>query len=632
MERLVIPKDSTIEGEIAAISHEGDIVIESGLKPESITSRHGSITLRCGDGKLKCQRLLAPEGALDVENDVLIAQEVEATTALIKTGRLEIQKELTIGDNLKIDADITALTTLEAGDVDIRADDFRCQILTSRGEVILEAKAIRIEELRARRLVVRGALECNHVVVKESVQVESGAVAIKKLDCPIFEAAPEVTGIVMVATSDMVKAQGVRGFLRPSELDLFSGGMGGLSMEASPAPVTHQPESGQPGPTEEEPAAPASASIPAEFQVKTIDVDEPSGQLDEDRDPHETDTRALDEESTDPGYAIADTGEEEVSELADERDSEPDREFQLTPFSALGGGAFDNPAQLDDEITTSDTESTVGEDSDDLPRLEEDEDGDAWGYRTRADSGLVEATESDAEADDEDVQPAYRVFGSDETGPGSDSGELAEGSAEPPWSGAEPVGDPEFGEQTIDYGSSDYFTRPASPQDEPDTVGVDLLDNFQTQGDIHEAGNTPSPHEHGGLDDDILETREEDDPSEVEELTEDDLYSVEDTGTLDSDMVAEMLAESGDETMPMDKALTRVLDQIRAYFPDENYPKFIYQIQHYVEENRIGILIKARNKEAVLSSFDKLNHPEISTLARKFYEVLESYAGEGGLD
>ncbi|QTD51142.1 hypothetical protein [Sulfidibacter corallicola] len=69
--------------------------------------------------------------------------------------------------------------------------------------------------------------------------------------------------------------------------------------------------------------------------------------------------------------------------------------------------------------------------------------------------------------------------------------------------------------------------------------------------------------------------------------------------------------------------LTEILDQIRAFFPEKNYPKFVGQIQRYVEERRFHILAKDRNREAVLSRIDKLNHPEISQLARSFYTCLD---------
>lgn len=68
--------------------------------------------------------------------------------------------------------------------------------------------------------------------------------------------------------------------------------------------------------------------------------------------------------------------------------------------------------------------------------------------------------------------------------------------------------------------------------------------------------------------------------------------------------------------------LNGILDQICAFFPEKNYPKFVGQIQRYVDERRFMILAKERNKEAVLSRIDKMEHEEISRLARSFYSSL----------
>lgn len=68
--------------------------------------------------------------------------------------------------------------------------------------------------------------------------------------------------------------------------------------------------------------------------------------------------------------------------------------------------------------------------------------------------------------------------------------------------------------------------------------------------------------------------------------------------------------------------LNGILDQICAFFPEKNYPKFVGQIQRYVDERRFMILAKERNKEAVLSRIDKMEHDEISRLARLFYNSL----------
>jgi hypothetical protein len=74
--------------------------------------------------------------------------------------------------------------------------------------------------------------------------------------------------------------------------------------------------------------------------------------------------------------------------------------------------------------------------------------------------------------------------------------------------------------------------------------------------------------------------------------------------------------------------LSNIMDDIKSHFPDDNYPKFISQIETYLLERRFSILRKARNREAVLSSFDRLDHPEISKLARLFYKQMANFFGD----
>jgi hypothetical protein len=71
--------------------------------------------------------------------------------------------------------------------------------------------------------------------------------------------------------------------------------------------------------------------------------------------------------------------------------------------------------------------------------------------------------------------------------------------------------------------------------------------------------------------------------------------------------------------------LGSLIDDVKNCFPDDNYPKFISQIEVYLKEKRFKILRKKRNREAVISSFDRLDNPRISELARTFYTELSNY-------
>ena len=72
--------------------------------------------------------------------------------------------------------------------------------------------------------------------------------------------------------------------------------------------------------------------------------------------------------------------------------------------------------------------------------------------------------------------------------------------------------------------------------------------------------------------------------------------------------------------------LNETLNRIRAYFPADGCPKFIDQIGRYLEEGRFNLFRRGNNKRAVLSSFDKYDHEEISKLAREFFDRLEGFA------
>ena len=71
--------------------------------------------------------------------------------------------------------------------------------------------------------------------------------------------------------------------------------------------------------------------------------------------------------------------------------------------------------------------------------------------------------------------------------------------------------------------------------------------------------------------------------------------------------------------------LNGVLDQIRAFFPEDNYPQSIDQIRNYVANRQLNLFRRARNRDSVIKNFHKFNHDQINGLIGTFFEILDAY-------
>ena len=220
MDKLVIPEGSVLVGETVLISHQGDVVIEGDVQPRSIRSVHGSITFS-GNGK-HCETLTAENGSADVSGATFSCDQIVAGEANLQVDDLKVNQSLAVGNQLKIRSKSADIPACIGGDMDIHSGQLSAGKIEAKGSVKLVVDGAKIQRLEADRLVVKGSLECKKLIAREMVKVESGSVAIKYLDTPSFQAGPEVTGVVMVATTKDVRAEGVRGFLHPSELGFLS--------------------------------------------------------------------------------------------------------------------------------------------------------------------------------------------------------------------------------------------------------------------------------------------------------------------------------------------------------------------------------------------------------------------------
>lgn len=233
MEKLIIPAGCSFEGEITAIAHAGDILITSATVPARIHSEQGMIRLKAIAPVADCEELTAPQGRIELEGETLNIAKIVAAETSLQAGECELG-ELMLTGHLTIDAHDIVVGTLNAGSASLSGDTIKGDLIEVDGELHLEANLTMVREIHAGRVVIHGSIDCKTLVARDGVVVASGNVAIKRLEAPTFEAEPEVTGIVVLATCKTVKAQGVRGFLHPNELDMLNDAAAGGGGSAVP--------------------------------------------------------------------------------------------------------------------------------------------------------------------------------------------------------------------------------------------------------------------------------------------------------------------------------------------------------------------------------------------------------------
>ncbi len=558
MDKLIIPKGCVIQGQVAAISNDGDIDIESSLIPRVLHSGNGGVRLICQQQDTECDKIIAEEGMVEVEANTFSCAKLSAQSTSMRTGNLTISESLTGTAEVFLKATEAQILNCSADQVDIDVQSYEGQAIVARTELVLKVSGhCKLERISAPRVIVKGDLQCKVVDASESVVVESGKIAIKSLNSPRFHAAPEVTGIVMVANSEEVKAEGVRGFLHPSELGMLADGddvvsiptadLSTMAMEATPPPMSvAEPEIEPPPfetPDEAEPEISDEAGptdLDSDMQVtEEIEADDEPAALDAEfgdiAEPEDDD----EDEDTEPG--LEENALEEYEDLA----------VPEMPTAEL------SPDEFPDELTPEDLPEI---DSEDLTEMEQVETED-----------LTEELSSDDLEDPDDVE---------------------------------------------DFASTAVL------------MAADGIDDDEPLPEVE------------GLDDDILDTDLEldspDDPLDagyeltdinvVEDTLGDDELTAEDMEVMEEAFEAEADDEDPEEALAQE--LTGMLGKIKSYFPDDNIPNSIAQIQRYIDERRFSLFAKARNKEAVISNFDKFEHQEISQLVRAFFERLEDYVNQ----
>ena len=729
MDKLFIPAGCIIEGNAVSIINEGDIVIENDLLPQRIESVNGGIRYIPQSREVICKELSAPRGRLEVQGESLTVQDIRADSATLDVNQLEVEDLLYTEGSLQIHGQTLILNQCRAREIEIRGGDMEGHAVTCGETLILEGRQLKLEQIEAQNVIIRGNLTCKKLVARDGVLVESGQVSIKYLESPKFEAAASVRGIVVIATSKDVKAEGVRGFLHPDELNMLNDASPETINTMDLPPIPDKP----PTSATESASFTAAASEPSQpygrdaFSADTMSYDqtddfqaEPmsivpasedegisSGEFsgstsvpgapkaaavestNQNLDPEPTSTEPQNHTfSTKPTNFEEDGIHTPLNDLAQDSAAEedtsgdfdyhasPDEEEQASDISAFSPDDsssedsdesplnIDNPYSADEDEPLT-VEDPFSRDDEDEPLTVEDP------FSQDADKSPLTLGDHLAGASSNHDQPAYQMenvvpFAAAEENSALEIGDLPDtdityeldvaaevppaylndddpqGQIDPylsPSGGESETGEPDYylpddlgGAAPLD---SQYdIQHLANPIDEendlyaatgedfgddslPDIASIEDLDSAEDiEVNTHAFDDTMDDMEYPEMADDHTS-------SDAEVLGEEDLYVVEEIPA-DNDLLADGEDVPGNED-DLVAMLTEILHQIRAYFPEDNYPNSINQIQRYLEEKRFSLFSKANNKNAVLSSFDKFDHPEISQLARSFFEKLEIF-------
>ncbi len=607
MDKLFIPKECVIEGEAVAIVNEGDIVIENQITPRSLESRQGGVKYHPQSERVRCDRLTAKNGVVEVEAEAYAGSELVAQSAHLKIGDCAVETEISVSGELYLEAGDAKVETCRAGRAEIKADHLTAELIEVDGEAVIHAEEANVGKIVAQRVVMHGSLACRRIVAAETVVVESGKISIKYLDAPAFHASPEVSGIVVIANSEEVRAEGVRGFLHPSELDLLTEGGGIPSVDLSNIePLAEnrgvaEDESDDDEATDPDVAEPAPADAVADEAAESPppdDLDEYS--IDDDEDTQTVNVGEITEEGAAPAEDDIET--QEMSDQPNEEALEPIEVEGASPDSA--DPAIAEIEALETYDATEEIEDTV-DNSDTTPDAD-------------APAELGESLAVDESADDsaDDGPSSFEEISPRDEFGASTMTELA------PDDSVEPIEVDLAGSELEPIGESEAEDDHSLPEVEglEEGAGLELdPESFDDGDDQFE--------EYGQMDDvdafDLVEVQSGDE-TETEELSEEDLQAI--------DAAEELLEPIEEESASQEEGLTGelvdILDQVKAFFPEDNYPNFLNQLRRYVEDKRFSLFAKQRNQDAVLASFDKLNHPEISRLARRFFARLDDYNQE----
>ena len=567
MEKLIIPNGCVIQGDIAAISNEGDIEIAGELVPTILNSGKGDIQITTERDNTRIEKVIAQNGRVEIQARSLSLGEITAQSVQLKTSDLTIDSAIRTTGALTLESAAAAIPLCQAENIQIKAHSLTADRIEASGDLVIRAARLQAHTIQARKVILQGNIECKQINAVEGVVMESGHISIKSLNSPSFHAAAEVTGIVMVATSTDVKAQGVRGFIHPSELEMLSQGQDPVSVPTVMLSAAADDWTTQEPPLVDEPIA----SPPFEDNVQRMVEPENFGPEDEIATEELSDDEILEVDEIDPEPEakpkIPDPTLRVLVPDEDAREDEPTDESLPAP---------DPPLEPSPEIIEPPTQELAPEE---LETLAEDDDFD--------DDDFVGPELDDSE---EDILDSI----SPEDAPSFDEDEEDDDLSE------DDLDDPLRAIEALHLGDME--------PDESLQMPTDIFDS--------ELGESINAF-------DLMEIEQADMMNEEDELSSEDLEAVaEITGEL-TDESLDLPIINPEEELAQDLGV--IIAQIRDYFSEDNYPNSINQIQRFIEERRFNLFAKPRNQEAVLANFDKYDHKEISRLARVFFDRLDRY-------
>lgn len=674
MESLNIPESCRIDGTDISLENDGDIVVVNQLVPRLLMSSGGSITYH-PQGPAEVPIVEAPQGKVEVQGAAFRCDQIKARDAKLRLDEGHF-KDIQVEGVLNLEGKQLDVTMALANSVKIQGDVVKIGTLEVAGELHIKAGKLIAREIKADSVVIHGSLESKKLTAATTVKAESGHVAIKWLSVPEFTAADSVTGIVMVATTKVVRASGVRGFIQPDELNMLTSDDTG---EHEPLPVVK--DESQYNTTDLEAMANEKPATDGAFNTVMLDSESTKQQDSSDAPAtaeadvsellDETPVAEPDLDDTDPGEPepgnatvmmspkelkekLAEAPDVDLDEAANADWDEPvedgidepseqaepqDMHTVAIPSAELSenyrlSDSFDTVAMSPDELledpmmASEEAVSTLPSDDIEEPAIETLDAG-----SVDQDLGDVEEL-SDIEELDVEALDDVEAITTDELDDFEDLDvtDLDDNSLDDVLEGDDleyeeldevESPDVEPSDEALSRDSDSFSLPEIAPhdlnaEDFPDEVqGDPAFDSSATfdAGELEELDDVPS-----------VDSFEE--IGEIDPLQSLDVAERPPTGEFDADDILgdaledNELADTDPDEDPEDVAIRDmrgILNEVRALFPDDNYPQFINQISRYLDERRLKLFYKESNRNAVLSSFDKFNHEQISALARKFF-------------
>lgn len=708
MEKLHFPAGCIIEGDIRAITNEGDILLEGDFAPQQLISNQGNVHFKPAAETVHFQVMRAPNGTLLVEAGNLIGRILEGDAVRIHSQTMKIEERVT-GDEVDLQGDQLEIEHVNGGTIRIRAKNLTLEKLVSTGEVHIEADMAKVVEARAHKLVLRGAFNSQKVVAEDVVIAESGKVAIKMLDAPRFQAASDVRGIVMISTCSQVKAEGVRGFLHPDELSMLNEEANTLDLtnyidrrealrqEAvaySGETVSHDHDESDTDDTDDTDGTvkvktedlkhfahvaaddrPTGTARPEEMVLDAPDEESSLEMSDEpvlsdeiadtpgaytpvafDEVQDDIQTESLEEgpalDMDDAEIPASDEGDlVDADDIAFESDTDPDDVFSGGEPEVPGVGT------QGEVIETFDTASSDEASDEDLPTGKSAADFGDWDGPAALEDDSVDQDATPAE----DLQADFNAFRADAE-PASEAWDDVSARA-----GAQPASEA-WQDNAVDHDDWAAVDTPSSDagwEEVSSPVAETVLNTDSTELDDEDVLESEPGSDVDDFDGDLDVPTEDDEQlspnafqsvngdDDAEELSSEDLDELPAEGTIDDSLPevaafdagtsgnmealgSEDLLEVDEPETPADpedllvENLNAKLEEVKRFFADDDYPKFIGQLQRYIEDRRFNLFAKQRNREAVLASFDKFNREDISQLARAFFQILDDHFNEHG--